>query len=698
MTTRDDRPSDRRLSAVWLAAGVLLLCGLGLAHATSAMIVAGDGQASTPPRTYRVLTYNVQFRPPALNDNSAYNMLSELRAEHTASAILAGGYDIVALNEVFHEGARDVLLNRLAPHYQVVFDRIQSDNGITGQDSGLMFFSKFPLADLSTPPGDECEYVNYDVPSPACRLASHMFSYGIGGDWYANKSIAVVRLNNPVTNRPVNVFFTHLQASIDGREAESAQVRATQIAEAKAFIEQWAPASGTSGQDVLLMGDLNIVGAPNDDESTDEYSTQVAGSGGFGGLELQDAYTLSADPFSTFDGARNIQATGVGRRLDYILHRDAVGTPRCIQHLAMKRDFQTEFGSGSSYVNTDLSDHYAVSALIGPVTPYCAPHLARQITSDGDYQQAIAQPGVVQWLRFDEPGTYSFKVSNPSSPMSVDAFAASDLSTPLTPYQGSRLLTTTQKVAGAFSNRVVFAVDEPFLIRVGAVDPFMGDYVLRSHKHVGASFDDAIALDPFTPLDQQQLAASAPSTVYYSLIQHRLHSGARQQLTFTTTKHLNARLRLRLFDAARQPLPGAETGYAAGSQTLHLVPGYASGQTPTPIIDKFGGSVVSIASPVNAEQQRLYLTVDNVDCNSSCSSSYNVSWKTNYRQLELRKMFILDKADVTNPDDVTMLVSVDGGPETAIASRGDLREGGQGAARYVAADRLHQRGEVSVRR
>ena len=101
------------------------------------------------------------------------------------------------------------------------------------------------------------------------------------------------------------------------------------------------------------------------------------------GWKREDAYTLSADPFSTFDGARNIQATGVGRRLDYILHRRNLLTPRCIQHLAMKRDFQTEFGSGSSEsVNTDLSDHYAVSALIGPVTPYCAPHLARQITSD----------------------------------------------------------------------------------------------------------------------------------------------------------------------------------------------------------------------------------------------------------------------------------------------------------------------------
>ena len=373
----------------------------------------------------------------------------------------------------------------------------------------------------------------------------------------------MVQLNNPVTNRPVNVFFTHLQASIDGREAESAQVRATQITEAKAFIEQWAPASGTSGQDVLLMGDLNIVGAPNDDESTSEYSSQVAGSGGFGGLGLQDAYTLSARPVlhlrrcAQYPGDRGGKASrlhpasGSGRNAEVRpAPRDATGFPDRVR-------------LWNRYVNTDLSDHYAVSALIGPVTPYCAPHLARQITSDGDYQQAIAQPGVVQWLRFDEPGTYSFKVSNPSSPMSVDAFAASDLSTPLTPYQGSRLLTTTQKVAGAFSNRVVFAVDEPFLIRVGAVDPFMGDYVLRSHKHVGASFDDAIALDPFTPLDQQQLAASAPSTVYYSLIQHRLHSGARQQLTFTTTKHLNARQRLRLFDAARQPLPGAETGYAA---------------------------------------------------------------------------------------------------------------------------------------
>ena len=46
MTTRDDRPSDRRLSAVWLTAGLLLLGGPGLAHAVEVQAdFNGDGFA-----------------------------------------------------------------------------------------------------------------------------------------------------------------------------------------------------------------------------------------------------------------------------------------------------------------------------------------------------------------------------------------------------------------------------------------------------------------------------------------------------------------------------------------------------------------------------------------------------------------------------------------------------------------------------
>lgn len=47
MTTSDDRPGDRRLGAVWLAAGVLLLGGPGLAHAASVQVtINADGTFS----------------------------------------------------------------------------------------------------------------------------------------------------------------------------------------------------------------------------------------------------------------------------------------------------------------------------------------------------------------------------------------------------------------------------------------------------------------------------------------------------------------------------------------------------------------------------------------------------------------------------------------------------------------------------
>jgi hypothetical protein len=182
-------------------------------------------------------------------------------------------------------------------------------------------------------------------------------------------------------------------------------------------------------------------------------------------------------------------------------------------------------------------------------------------------------------------------------------------------------------------------MDAPFFVRVNGT---VGDYTLRIHKHLGLSFADAIALDPFDPLGQNQLhspPATGPSTVHYSVIQHRLNNGAAQQLAFTTAKHADAQLALRLFDGNLNPIQA--TGYQAGTQTLQPTHGV-----------------------VNGEQQRLFLTVDRLGCAapSPCASAYSVRWTTNYRELRLQEAFVRGfEANRTR-----MFIRVDSGPEATV--------------------------------
>jgi endonuclease/exonuclease/phosphatase family metal-dependent hydrolase len=472
-----------------------------------------------------------------------------------------------------------------------------------------------------------------------------------------------VRLQNPATGRPLNVFFTHLQANETGVPfAETSAARAAQIGEAKLFINQWAPP--VSDQDTIVAGDLNVHGAPDgEDDNPDfaEYRDLIVGNGGFGGLGLVDTHRLAASPADTmfsFDGDLDSAQRSASRsRLDYVLFRPATsGIVPCVQQTSLRRGYHVETAPGDDYVGTDLSDHFGLDVTVGRTGPNCSPRTALEVAA-GDAQLSRSFGGdgdAVQWFHAATPGTYSFSLGGLTNPIvdntvDIQVFRDSDLSEPLAADLGSTHLVTQHGVVAP--NRVVFALDAPFFVRVRAHDPaFAGGYTLIWHRHQGTSFDDAIALDPATRIGQQQFldhGGDGPEAVFYSFVQHDLDSGARQALRFATEGHPLAQLRIQVFDGGRHLISGLSTGYAAGQQTLTVNPA---------------------TSPIAGARQRLFFTVDRVGCTGVCASAYQVTWTTNLRRLDLSEFQIETDADGATDDDdeVVMRVRVDGGAEQAI--------------------------------
>jgi len=503
--------------------------------AVSPSVIAVPFPVPLPPTRYKIETYNVQLRPVAACvtsecDDEIYNMSNQTRAGLIASKLLADDPDVIVLNEPFHEGARDVLVEQLTARYPTVVEKLK-DNPSLREDAGLMLFAKLDAIAVPTPTDGECFQPGT---SGTCVVAFHRYRNRAGADALVQNGIGFVRLQNPATGRPLNVFFTHLQANeSDLPLAESQAARAGQIDEARAFINQWAPSSALD-QDTVLAGDLNVHGATDadeDDPSFQEYRDQITGAGGFGGLGLQDAHRLAAsptDPMFTFDGELDSAQRGGSRsRLDYLLFRPAItGTAACVQQTTLRRGYHVETAPGDGYIGTDLSDHFALDVTIGRAGANCTPRAPVEVqAADASFARSFAgDRDAVQWFHQATAGTYSLRLGGLSSVIqdnSVDiaVYRDDDLSEPVALYLGSANLRNQDGAQPP--NRAVLAVDGPFFVRVQAHDPaFAGSYTLVWHRHRGESFDDAIALDPFTALAQSQLSNDDPEPLSSLLPPH----------------------------------------------------------------------------------------------------------------------------------------------------------------------------------
>jgi endonuclease/exonuclease/phosphatase family metal-dependent hydrolase len=642
----------------WLFATSLLACAVDESPASE--VRAASAPLEVRGLTaFKAMTYNTQFRPPIVDvlpggtagsNLDIYGLDDHDRGKLIAQQIIASGSDVVALQEVFLEDAYDALVETAVSSYphHTDFDDI-FDLNLYG--SGMVLFSKLPMRSLGTIDdlqerrrclrrvGDECfaELLEYQAQAQFEEKATR-------------KGMGYARLQNSHTGRDLHVFFTHFESSV-----AEAETRGLQIAEALPFMQERL--AGAGADDVLLLGDLNII-APRVDlteQDTHDYDAHI--SQDLGSIGLVDTWLAQSpdDNGFSFDAPNNTAATSTSRqRIDYQLLRnpeDGKQLRTCAQHAVVERElFRANLVNDGQQILRDLSDHFAVSLSIGQEASQCDPQRARSMnalsaaTPQQTLSQQIAHPGNVQWYRFDNPGSYTFRAFRSdllTSKMRVRAYAATDLSTPLAPIEGSELV-------AARGGRVVFASAQPFYVRVDSPDPaWQGAYTFTARQHQGASFDDAIVLDAGQPYVAAQMTSSVTqqlAAVHFRLQQRALASGERQHLTVSLVT--DDALRMTLFDSHRQPLPGLLT---------------APGQ---PVLD-----VSAAGSPISGAAQDLFLVVDRISCPTCQEAPFTASWRSDYRELALGELVVRHQTEGLGQleyDEVSVFMSVDGGPEEQV--------------------------------
>jgi hypothetical protein len=623
-----------------------------MAMAAAVAIGATPAASDTVGATFRMLTYNTKALPwLALDNESNFGMSDERRAHEIAKRIKSGDYDVVALNEVFDEDVRDVLVEELRPVYPTIIEKldVDKDPSIAGdfyEDSGLMLLSKFPVERTPAPPGGEC-YDYWETLSPGgCTAAFHMYQAGEGEDMLSAKGIGFVRLRHPRTNELINVFFTHLQ---NGDPVDVSDIRADQIGEAVGFADVWAPPGDAQ---TFLMGDLNIIGAPNP-ESTQEYQDQLV-TGGFGAAGFADIWrrhTSPEDPGVTHGPANSQNSLNTNpKRVDYILHR---GRTRCFLHQTVDRT-RFEFSGlvDGHHVGTDLSDHYGVAVVVGDTANMCSPQVTVAGTHPSNGTEVPAKmpyAGGRVWFRFDDAGTYSLALNaSTGSGLFMIAYYVDDLSTPIE----APLQVTPGRVTP-----MIVAPNGPFYVQVSATGTLAGDFGFYVRRHNGASLTDAIVLDPFQQLHQIQMTddVQAPmAKVYYRFHQRRLSTGGAQSLRFVTRNHSGLPLRIQILDRDGNPLPGLTTAAGQPNRTLTADPA---------------------TSPISGEEQKLFFTVDRQSCSPGCLGSYDVRWETDYTHLDMRRFRVVEQNDSdpigdAGEDEPRLYATVDGATKPVIDPRG----------------------------
>jgi hypothetical protein len=283
----------------------------------AAVFLPSLARAGTMPETYKVLAYNVAgIDIPFVNPSGDHFAQMDIgaRGHAIASFVLAGGYDIVALEEAWDNplgsSLKDELSADLTPTYPFHFDVVAGPD-LALMDSGLMIFSKFPFVKVAAPPGQTCALAS-EQPSGLCTLAFHQFVAKFAEDALAGKGVGFVRVQNPTTGSQTNVFFTHMQADPDTLSTCvpcALTTRASQMGEIVSFVNAWAP-PGDAARETLLVGDFNIRhaigGVP-----TAEYAAQLSPVGPLGSIGFEDAWTETSpkDKFGTMSTTRRRSST-----------------------------------------------------------------------------------------------------------------------------------------------------------------------------------------------------------------------------------------------------------------------------------------------------------------------------------------------------------------------------------------------------
>ena len=225
----------------------------------SSFLTAGEDDGCACNRSLTLYSHNVYFLPTiARLVTSGREALQKdrLRAEALSKHIVSSGYDFVCLQEMFRQGPRQLVRDRLALDGYHVVERF-NENGTFSTNSGLFFASRYPL-------------VHHDF---------HEFPHATFGtsDFLARKGVGM-SVVDVGCGKSAAIFFTHTQAETSGAAARQLQLQRC-VVWMCAKLKSLASAGVVDLQNtaVLLAGDLNVDG--NAASTVSAASTEAADSG-----------------------------------------------------------------------------------------------------------------------------------------------------------------------------------------------------------------------------------------------------------------------------------------------------------------------------------------------------------------------------------------------------------------------------------
>jgi endonuclease/exonuclease/phosphatase family metal-dependent hydrolase len=411
----------------------------------------------------RVATFNAQLLPHMVSCGR--------RARLLADNIIAGGYDLISLNEVFSNRARRILLERLRPHYPCNITMLRGSRKWR-LDSGLMLFSKLPFQSLSDIrdfiPGRAEVIAGAAGDGNACVRFDEYNEYCCS-DGLASKGAAYVKLT--VADRPLHVFMTHVQASyLDHSVAKylkTVEARAAQLRQMAAFMRSVAGTDALRRENTLILGDLNVhwssTGAGYAHAGArlhgDEWDMMFEALGPLFEGTLADVWQRSAP---REDAGPTFPAHEPATRPDYILLSAAdAALPLCVQHVSVARQLAEDSGAAGDGAAL-LSDHMGLRADLNLAAPHCSLNDAHDIRLDGSEVRVdgqICHPGGVQWYRFSTPGKYRMRIAGlpQGARLQMELYSRSDISQPLVCTEISTSEETTTE----------FSMVDPSYVRVG---------------------------------------------------------------------------------------------------------------------------------------------------------------------------------------------------------------------------------------
>lgn len=688
----------------------LSLLGAAASCAPNVDDVGAESQSVTDvDDSLRLVTFNLQMRDGALASvgrGESTSMLRE-RARGLVANLARGDYDVIAFQEVFDEDIRRELRDALSaryPHY-VAKAYVDADDDCTYEaiagglfgasnpgrcnDSGLMLFSRFPFERLTTSPA---EYVGRAHVVGASTTSGWRASSDVGfvryqdctgSDCMAEKGAALVRIRHPRSGRIYNTVFTHLQAE------RGDTIRPRQLDQVRSMIEATLTPAQRSGEELLMVGDFNLntvlteatgalqvpselttVGRPLRDLFYDPW-TQA-----FDNTPLPGALALR-QPAQGFDPGRTGRD---GARVDYILLKRAPsGTlpAVCVEHLRVPHDldvFATANGPRA------VSDHFAVAATIAPtrLNGNCGPFGAVSLPTDREMSGSVPTRSMV-WYRFDEPGTWSFRLSPDASTPDVayEVYAASDLSTPRWPVQDDRT-EAVYPTGHALDGAATFAVAQgPVYVRVFSTSAVAGArFRFFAHRHACGSQSDACVLVPGASADVTM--DPAQQSAWFVMDAESASTGRPQTLTFQARGLPSTGFAQYLSRSASASVTATPTSVTATLTAPRPDPTALSMSATLPWYDAAAAGTY-LANREQTQTTRFYYRV--VRASTAGAARFQVQGQTDLTALTgvrgggPMELFVNNRNDdLASPDTVYFHATIDGQP-TPFAGEREVRLG-----------------------